>query len=292
MIEITSASVMGQDHFGPRKNNQDAVETRLSPEDGVAVGVVCDGCGSGKHSEVGAKIGANLISGSLVRWLSGFVTTCDTISDYERRDRYAHWRVVEILDRVRQDTLSQIRVLANSMGEAGRFSEIIQEYFLFTAVGAVVTPYFVFTFSVGDGVMFVNGDRIALESNEQNAPSYLAYDIVDAVAKSGAQLRPRISLNAIIRRDDFSSLLLGTDGALALLDSATKKMPGKDEPIGDISSLWKDDKFFKNGDALRRHLALVNRTVESIDWKSQIVNKDGGYLKDDTSIVVIRDVKR
>jgi len=52
-FEYASGSIIGRNHVLAGKNNQDAYHISVN-ERFIAV-VVCDGCGSGKHSEVGAK---------------------------------------------------------------------------------------------------------------------------------------------------------------------------------------------------------------------------------------------
>ena len=118
------------------RNNQDAYHWACLPQ--AVMAVVCDGCGSGKHSEVGAQIGARLMIEAMARAMQG--------------PAHAFWY------RVRQDVLTQLRCLAAQLG--GNFPSTVQDYLLFTVVGALVTPWRTFCFSLGDGVMVVNGDQI------------------------------------------------------------------------------------------------------------------------------------
>ena len=66
-FEIAAGTVSGRDHRQAGKNNHDAYV--FSSDASGTVAVVCDGCGSGRHSEVGAKIGARLVAGALRRHL-------------------------------------------------------------------------------------------------------------------------------------------------------------------------------------------------------------------------------
>ncbi len=52
--------------------------------------------------------------------------------------------------------------------------DIVYDYFLFTIVGALITPEGSPIFAKGDGVIFLNGEEIILRSFANNAPSYLA----------------------------------------------------------------------------------------------------------------------
>src|SRR5688500_6106695 len=60
IIDVAAASVIGREHRRLDRACQDAFAIRQG-ERGV-VAVVCDGCGSGAHSELGARLGANLVA--------------------------------------------------------------------------------------------------------------------------------------------------------------------------------------------------------------------------------------
>src|SRR5579885_3047520 len=103
MFEITSASVLGRDHVAPGKNNQDAVFAAVNAE-GSYAGVVCDGCGSSPHSEVGAQLGARMIGPELLKaapWIMAAVA----------KGAHRVRLVNETLERIRQNTLAHIRLL-------------------------------------------------------------------------------------------------------------------------------------------------------------------------------------
>ena len=65
LFELAAASVVGIDHYKAGRNGHDGFHWELA--DDLAVAVVCDGCGSGRHSEVGAKLGAALIGRELAQ---------------------------------------------------------------------------------------------------------------------------------------------------------------------------------------------------------------------------------
>ncbi len=71
LIEVASGTVTGRDHtFGGNlvlgKSNQDAIATAWTKDAFVAV--LCDGCSSGEHSEVGAQLICRLLL-SEIAWL-------------------------------------------------------------------------------------------------------------------------------------------------------------------------------------------------------------------------------
>src|ERR1041385_2554083 len=58
-ISAAGAAVTGARHLRMARNGQDAVA--MWAADGIGAVVVCDGCGSGSSSEVGARLGAQLV---------------------------------------------------------------------------------------------------------------------------------------------------------------------------------------------------------------------------------------
>src|SRR5262245_8137740 len=94
-LEIAGGSIAGQMHLAAGRNNQDAYCWEASP--GGLVAVVCDGCGSGPHSEVGALIGARLVVRAVSRLRgSGLGSTA-------------------LFDEVRQQVLAGLRAVACRM---------------------------------------------------------------------------------------------------------------------------------------------------------------------------------
>lgn len=276
-FQVASASVIGRDHIAPGKNSQDAFCVDRHDKDVIAV--VCDGCGSSAHSEVGAKIGARLIAATVAKRLR---LAWGTVDDPVRagHGQTALAAVDAVLLRVQDDVLAQLRVLANAMGDS--LTAMVQDHFLFTVVGAVVTPEFAFVFGCGDGVAILNGLDLKIGlTDDTNAPPYIGYHLV-------GQGRDGLKAKALIHGDEFQSLVIATDGLDGLRSNPEACLPGKDEKVGLVSRLWEDGRFFSNQDALRRFLALANRSVETADWKAQVMKREHGLLKDDTTVVVIR----
>jgi serine/threonine protein phosphatase PrpC len=277
MFDHAVASVIGRDH-AIGKNNQDAAYVTTGqpgmPGDDL-IAVVCDGCGSTPHSEVGAKLGARLIAAQLRR-LVPQVTEDQGVQ--------------HLMERVRLDTLAQLRMLANAMG--GRLNEVIEHYFLFTIVGIVITPNRSWTFSIGDGVIFLNGERVdpgptRLLDKDRNSPTYLAYGIMSPGSVS-ASAKLDFNIHTILSTQELQSFLIATDGADHLIAHAKDKIPGQEELVGDIGRLWQEDRFFENPDMLRRFLTLANRDHTKIDYDERKTKQFHGHLKDDTTIIVGR----
>jgi len=249
--EVAGGSVGGREHARLGKGSQDAFCWTRS--ESALVAVVSDGCGSGRHSEVGAKLGCRLLVESLSRRLGQGGRIGDA----------ALWRGA------RSEVLVHLRVLARAMG--GELGRVVSDYFLFTIVGAVVTPGLSAVFALGDGIYAVNGEVSRLGPFPNNCPPYLGYELLEENDREPLAIEPRV----ILPTEELDSLLIASDGADELLD----------EPL---SEFWTRDAFFSNSDALRRRLAVLNREVVSADWQRQRLNRTGGRLADDTTIIAIR----
>jgi protein phosphatase 2C-like protein len=264
LFDIAAGSVTGRDHRLAGRNNQDAYHWACLPH--AVMAVVCDGCGSGKHSEVGAQIGARLIIEAMTRALQDAA--------------HAFWH------RVRHDVLAQLRRLAEHMG--GSLTYTVQDYLLFTVVGGLVTPWRTSCFSLGDGVLVVNGDQLSLGSFPDNAPPYLAYALLDTHNGSPPALSGEFQMQRILPTTAIQSILLGTDGLETFLQAAARPIPGKRSAVGPLQQFWQEERYFTNPDAVRRTLALVNREVVQPNWEAQRLDRQAGLLPDDTTLVVIR----
>ncbi len=263
-LEIAGGSVPGSAHVLAGRNNQDAF-CWARTESGL-VAVVCDGCGSSSHSDVGANVGARLIAQSAAGLLD------------------ARMEPAALLERVRGDVVARLRLLATAMsieassdrgsGTATRYSTTVVEHFLFTAVGVIVDARFATTFALGDGLIVANGDHHRLGPFPNNEPPYLGYDLLDK-----KEHRRPFDVHQPIPRGDLDSLLIGTDGVLDLDGMAERKLSGREDNVGALSQFWHDDRFYRNPDMVRRRLTVINRGLR------------GGILSDDTTFVVLRRPK-
>lgn len=273
VFEIIAGSITGNDHRWSGKNNQDAFCYRTDEKNIIAV--VCDGCSEGKHSEVGAQIGAKLIVQSLRK----------NLGPIDSRG------LVEAVEISRQETINQLKGLASAM-EGDNLPQLITDYFLFTVIGVVINPAMTMIFSLGDGLYTINGMTFRLGPFLNNEPPYLAYG---GLANSSlGETNPgllRFQINEVIPTDFVNTILIGTDGVVNLIESAGLKIPGKEEVVGEISQFWLDDRYFANWDMVRRKLFLANREVVQPVWLEQRFAREKGLLPDDTTLLVIRRKK-
>ncbi|HKD75720.1 MAG TPA: protein phosphatase 2C domain-containing protein, partial [Ktedonobacterales bacterium] len=98
---IAGGSVPGRAHLMTGRPNQDALSWVRSER--ALIGAVCDGCGSGAHSEVGAQLGAQLLVGALHRELAQMAISHDATDECS---------ALQTVLRVAQDhVLAQVGVL-------------------------------------------------------------------------------------------------------------------------------------------------------------------------------------
>jgi serine/threonine protein phosphatase PrpC len=232
-FDIAGGSVAGRAHAAAGRNNQDAFCWSTS-EAGI-VAVVCDGCSSEPHSEVGAKVGARLVAHAAAR-LCGAKLGAD-----------------DLLERVRLDVLARLRLLATEMGSE-TFQRTVAEYLLFTVVGVVVTATSATTFSMGDGLVSMNGTRRILGPFPNNEPPYLGYGLLSR--------GPSFEIHGSVPTDELERLVLATDGAS---DFET------DEPL---ETMCDDDRIFRNPDMVRRRLTVMRQRQRG--------------LTDDTTLIFVR----
>ncbi len=266
-FEVMSGTVVGKEHRYAGRNNQDAF--MISEENDFLVAVVADGCGSGKYSEVGAQIGCRLIAKS-------------ALAQVRRMPDHSFLTDPSFWERVRQDALAEIRVLANQLG--GSLSKVIEDYFLFTIIGAAIGPEVSVFFSIGDGVVIINGEITELGPFQKNAPPYLAYDLVGSTIHDGDDFKFKIVCET--PTSELDSFLIGTDGVEELISLSEKILPGLKKPMGPISQFWTEDRYFANPDNVRRRLFLANRDMAIPDWENHSMRKENGLLVDDTTLIV------
>jgi hypothetical protein len=217
-FELATGTVVGTDHLRTGRNGHDAFASLLA--DDLAIALVCDGCGSGAHSEVGAKIGARI----LVRELAAGVRRGLDLSPDS-----------PLWTGAAGDTIAQLKALASTLG--GSPVDTVETFLLFTVVGLLITPRETAVFFLGDGVIVINGTGIVLGPFPDNAPPYLSYALLDGTT-------PRLNVNQLLSTNAIESLVVATDGATGIVDRLPAML---------------DDLAFRNPDVIRRRLFLLTR---------------------------------
>ena len=285
---ISGGSVPGSDHRQPltQSNCQDAFG--ITDLDDLIVAVVCDGSGSQPNSEIGAKLGVQLLSNVLqnqLRRADGHLSQADNPDQ-------AGAVLFQALRRSELDMLSHIRVLANAMTPAdGSLSKTIQRNFLFTLVGLAVTKRWATVFYVGDGVYAINGEVSTLGPFPENKPPYPSYQLIGSDDFASDSQLIQLRLAAVLPTEEITSILIGTDGVDHLISAEESKLPGRKDKVGPVRQFWEQKQFVENSDAVRRRLALITQNAVFLDTSkgsSPHLTTETGLLKDDTTIVVLQ----
>lgn len=290
-FEIASASIIGRDHRALGKNNQDAFSLVIT--DDFLAAVVTDGCGSGPQSDLGAKFGARLATRFIHSYYRSYIAPRQyslSIGTWKERLEGAFQNMVTQLTGFARD-YADIRPRPE---DAPRWWDCVFDWkgcvrdcLLFTVVGFAMTPYDTLIFSLGDGLLSLNGETKVLGPFPDNAPPYIGYNIIKNDVSLGTDFS-QLMINAFLPTEKVESILIGTDGAVDFAESAEKNIPGRDESVGPLSQFWENDFYFRNPDALRRRLAVANADVVKPDWEERRLVKHPGLLRDDTTLVVLR----
>lgn len=299
-FQLAAGTITGRDHLQPLKwsNGQDGLCTLdLIEKSGIAIAVVSDGCGSGQHSEVGAKIAARFVAQSILRYLPGYINGVEkNLSDPYI---FRYW------EDIRLDLLATLRPLAQRLDSS--MAEAVKDYFLFTLIGFIVTPHGSFVFSIGDGVYSVNGEVTRIgpfnTAKKENAPPYIGYGLLRADQGDVDPELCKFQVNRAMPTATVQSILVGSDGVVDFMAAEKKALPGqidKDGCLGPLSQFWTDDRYFtnpdgtRNPDGIRRKLALANNSSIAPDWanwREERIHRKPGLLPDDVTLAVIRRVE-
>jgi hypothetical protein len=266
MFEIAAGSVRGRDHTLSGKNNQDSFHIIREP--GLTVAVVCDGCGDPKspHSEVGAYLGAKMVAGNLA-WS---YSSCRM-----------HLSERKVWDNAKHGILNDLRGVIDFVASYETERQRILDAFLFTVIGIIITDTASSVFTIGDGVAYVNGDKVPIPPYPNNAPPYIAYNLLDSSVPS-----PDFFIRSIISTSRLQSFAIASDGALDLELNTDTERSGK--PIGSLAQFWTDDVYYEDANAINRRLAMIGRESQRIDWDNRKVDKLNSVLHDDTTIIAGR----
>ena len=271
-FELATGSIVGRAHVGTGgllkgKNNQDAY--LIHQEDSFVLALVLDGCGSGKHSEIGSQVGAKLLESSFLQKIQRQGLPCND-------------ETMEILLRsVEQEVIATLHVLARTLAGVGSFSSIVNDYMSFTILGTLITDEYYAVFGLGDGVFAINGAVLEIGPFPKNAPPLLAYRLLDMTNAAYT-----LTLHDSGSTESIESILIASDGAIEFETKSTRMLPGQNEQIGSLRQFVENDFLFKNPDAMRRRLTLVNS--ERFMKRDEVTSLEPGLLTDDTTIVAIR----
>lgn len=188
---MATAAVTGARHLRASRNGQDAVATWR--EDGVAVAVVADGCGSGASSEVGARLGAV--------WFARLVGA--RLARGERIDQKETWRGA------RTDLVAALAELLEVL--PGDRVQPIHDCLLFTLVAGAVTTDGAAVWALGDGAYSFGDTTRVLGPFADNQPPYVAYDLLGDAREAHLEIAPAGCETLIVATDGATDLETGLE---------------------------------------------------------------------------------
>ena len=279
IFEVAGGTIIGRNHKETNKNNQDAFFWEVKNE--VIAAVVCDGCSAGKTSEIGAKLSSKFIARLLTK---------KTFLFKNRKMANCTGGEFPFWDWIRYDISLWLFDIAQKIGYS--LEAVIKDYFLFSIIGALITREETVLFSLGDGLIIVNGEVIQIGPFPNNEPPYIAYNLIDSSFSTTNPELLTFQIHRLMLTRDIKSILIGSDGIADLIKKEKSIVPGKIEEVGPISQFWENNRYFSNPDMIRRKLALINRDHVKIirDKQSMVsdIKRENGLLTDDTTFVVIR----
>jgi hypothetical protein len=189
-FSVKTGSIIGRVHSQHQANCQDkfALTNEKINDQNYLIGVVADGCGSGKHSEIGAGLLANFLVREAARQLAKGT------------------ELNEIPNRLYPTAVCYLkRVLAGMQpGDPANLGQTVADYFLATALGFVIGQEKGIIFTAGDGLLALNETVNVLD--KQNYPNYLGYHLLP-----GAET-PMVFEVTEFEVADLERLAIWTDG--------------------------------------------------------------------------------
>lgn len=275
LIEVASGTVTGRDHtFGGNlvlgKPNQDAIVTAWT--DNTFIAVLCDGCSSGEHSEVGSHLIARLLMNEVIHLMSGWGSSplqspgvwsfgdcaiwidgrTEHITFPGNAPPYLGYRMLPV-DKIKIDVLDLIFQPVRSLG--------LNRELLNTASEAVLADL---------------AEPLLLLERPIDGPGLSMRQVVETYFLCTATV---VIIDKTVL--DMLPIVVGTDGLADIPDP----------------SVFLEDRMFTNPANVTRTLRKMNQPTVRIDPGDPFVQspakpprliKTDGLLPDDTTLVAIR----
>ncbi|MDQ7026014.1 MAG: protein phosphatase 2C domain-containing protein [Anaerolineae bacterium] len=185
-IRARAGQIIGRSHMTRQANCQDSYA--LAQTESAVIGVVCDGCGEGHHSEVGSTLAAKYIIAQCLQLI-------DEKCDLAEIPAVLYPRIVDYLE-----DLIKVSMPINRL-------QFVQHHLLFTIVGVILTQEGGIIFSSGDGLIAV--DDTVNSINQNNKPAYIAYHLIRENVISTSVIQHDFTTQIV---DDWQRIVIATDG--------------------------------------------------------------------------------
>jgi Protein phosphatase 2C len=272
--KIIAGSVPGTSHTALMKNNQDAM--RWYQDDHILIAICCDGSSvsNDKNTPYFSEIGSHILSNIALK----------TIKDIIYAHGYAALTWSDFWDRLSIEILAQIKITCSLMDSDIHL--IARTYFQSTLMGYIITPTDTYVFGCGDGVYGINGEiTTILPPTQDNYPPYLIYALIGSSVYATDSTHLRIQLHRQIPTETVQHIFIGTDGVTDLINAESVHIPGQQDHVGPLSSIWTLPAYQKNPFWLQNRLTLYN-TARSKKDRNGDLQHHKGLLPDDTTLLV------
>lgn len=246
-----AASRIGESHITFPIGYQDA-QFCIS-QNGIFIGVICDGCSLATdgytQNQVGAILGSELIARNILKYAEGYGTRGVTVKS--------------ILHKANKDSLLFFKNLLGSLKALQiriNSKKFVEEKFLFTVIGLLIIKDSWWFFGCGDGLFGIN-DCIYDVERDWPSPQYL-----HPLLKSNGATPFTIYLRGRIK--DKDTLWIASDGLLDLFH--------KEDGLQNFSEFLNDERsgrIFENND----------QTIQPFRTLAQ---KYRNSLRDDLTVVI------
>lgn len=262
-VQARAAAVTGASHLRVARNGQDAA---AAWQDGpLALAVVCDGCGSGARSELGAQVVARRMRAALARRLRAGAAVADLALWSACRSEAA----AELARLARSWCPEELDGSARPLEAPGALApearEALGEALLCTVLVAAADRRDVAVWAIGDGAVVLGGELTVLGPFLDNAPPYLGYDVLGHPPTPYLRVRPRGAAGVAA---------VATDGAAELGD--------------ELTALVHAPSSADHPDLLRRTLARWTRGEERVRWAERRIDRAPARLQDDAAVGLVR----
>lgn len=205
-LRVRYGQIIGRNHMQRQQNCQDGL-TVIETES-LAVGVICDGCGSGSRSEVGAILASSFLAQEAAKALENSTPLSEL--------------AVYLYDSLRAMLSQFIAVM-----QPDDVSAFVQEHLLFTVLGFALhkETEVALIWAAGDG--WILTDDQFQHRDQQNTPEYPAYALLPH--SSLRRLHTELAFEVIEVPHNWKRFAIASDG---LEDTAIPLIWGQTHPRG------------------------------------------------------------
>lgn len=223
------AIIIGNEHVFAKTNRQDFCGF-INEEDKIS-GVICDGCSSGSHSEVGASL-----LGMYILKLLNRLEISDDLNVYR----------INIQVQLESFIYSLMNLMFNSTIDKVYF---VNEYLLTTFTFCVITDDKLIIGHAGDGIIAIkqNGLLSIENVNHDNKPHYLAYNLVPEEVLDSVKVKSDIDISSY-KTSEIDSVIIASDGIEPLIEKnlITELYGNKGRKLQRKFNIWQNSKMFSD----------------------------------------------